>query len=167
MKKKEKNNYIKLIIIILIAVILTIIIGNLYRSVNSNSDTSYLAKHVSTINYKELSSTITELNSNSFIYLSYTGDNNINDFEKKLRKIIKQYGIEDNFIYVDCTNEIDENHTISSLKNILIAHNKEIVLPTIIYFRDNEPIDYIDSTDNLLRASDFNQLLDKYELERK
>ena len=108
---------------------------------------------------------MTELNSNSFIYLSYEGNENIYNLEKQLRKVIKQYDLEDNFIYVNCSNVLEENNTIKTLKNVLSVGNKEIILPAIIYFKDNSPIDYIDSTNNLLEIGNFSQLLDKYEIE--
>ena len=143
-----------------------LIITNLHRNyVNSKINTSYLSKYVSNIDYSELTNTILELNSNSFIYLSYEGNEEIYNFEKRLRKTIKQYDLEDNFIYVNCSTVINEDSTISSLKNILSTGNSNIILPAIIYFKDNEPIDYIDSLEGLLSIGSFQQLLDKYELE--
>lgn len=166
MKKKDKANYVKLGVIVIFTIFVAFLICNLYRNFDGNKETSsYISKHVSTISYNELASATTELSSNSFIYLSFVGSRNIYDLEKQLRKILKQYELEDNFIYVDCTNDIESDYTIKSLKNIFVVGNKEIVLPAIIYFKDNSPTDYIDSSDGLFDAGSFSQLLDKYEIE--
>ena len=169
MKKKEKNNYIKLSILLIGTILLTIIICNIYRNYDGNkSNKSYIAKHVSTISYNELPNAITELSSNSFIYLSYTGNKDIYNTEKKIRKILKQYNLEDSFIYVDCSYNIDGKMQIKSLTEIFnVGKNNNITLPAIIYFKDNEAIDYIDSSESLIKSGDFSQLLDKYEIEKE
>ena len=162
MNKKEIRNYIKLGIIIFITIILTIIICNIYRNYNYNKENiSYLSSKVSSISYKELPTAVTELSSNSFIYLSYTGNKNIYELEKKIRRVIKQYEIEDSFLYVDCNNIINEKHTISNLNEVINIEN--ITLPAIIYFEDNIPIDYIDSKKGLFEIDSFKELLNKYE----
>lgn len=163
---KNKNGYFKLTIILIGTIILTIITCNLYRNYDGNkANISYISKYVTSIQYKELSNAITELNSNSFIYLTYIGNKNIYESERKIRKVLKKYDLEDNFIYVDCTNDIDDNNHVSSLKNIFTVGKREIKLPAIIYFKDNNPVDYIDSTEGLIDGTRFTQLLDEYEIE--
>lgn len=163
---KTRNNYIKLALILIGTIIITIISCNLYRNYDGNkANISYISKHVTNIQYKELPNAITELNSNSFIYLTYIGNRNIYESEKTIRRVLKKYDLEDNFIYVDCTDEIDNNKHVSSLKNIVTVGKKEIKLPAIIYFKDNSPVDYIDSSDNLINGVRFTQLLDQYEIE--
>ena len=160
---KNLVNYIKLFIVIIVTILLTVIVCNLYRNYEKNKgNESYIAKYVSTIKYNDLKNTITELNTNSFIYLSYTGDNRIFDFEKKLRKVLRQYDLEDNFIYVDCTSLVNKN--TNTISNILTIDN--LTLPAIIYFKDGNPVDYINSKNGLINESHFAQLLDKYEIER-
>jgi len=165
MNNNKKSNYLKLFIIIIGAIMVTIIICNMYRNSSNKVDKSYLSKYVPTIEYNELSTAVTELNTNSFIYLSYEGEKEVNNLEKKLRKIIKLYDYEDNFIYVDCTKYLEENHSVKGLNNLYLVGNGDIILPAIIYFKNNEPTDYIDSKNGLFNVGDFSQLLDKYELE--
>ena len=164
----KNSNYIKLFLIILATVLGVIIICNLYRNYDGNKNNrSYLSKYVLSINYNELTNTTTELSSNSFIYLSYIGNKNVYDNEKKLRKVIKQYDLEDNFIYVDCTDKLTAKNTVKGLDNIFDVGNKEIVVPAIIFYKDNEPVDYIDSSEGLLNVSSFSWLLDKHEIKEK
>ncbi len=161
-----KNNYIKLVIIIAGTIILTIISTNLYRNYDGiKENISYISKYVTNIQYSELSNAITELNTNSFIYLTYIGNKNVYESERKIRKVLKKYDLEDNFIYVDCTNDIDNNNHVSSLKELFTVGKKGIKLPAIIYFKDNNPVDYIDSSEGLIDGTKFTQLLDEYEIE--
>ncbi len=164
MTNKEKANYIKLGIMVVFTVLITLVITNLYRSYEENKGkTSYISKYVSTINCNELESAMLEM-SDSFIYLSYTGNSNIYDFEKKLSKSLKKYELEDNFLYVDCTGEVDSNGHVKSLSEILSVNNRELVLPAIVYFKDSKPLDYVDSVNGLISIGDFSQILDKFEL---
>lgn len=168
MSKKEIRNYIKLGVIIAFTIILAIIIKNLYTSYDNNkANKSYISKYVSVINCKDLSNAMLELSGKNYLYLSYTGNKNIFEFERKLKKTLKQNDLEDNFIFVDCTNDVNEDNHVSFLKDLLIVGNKEIKLPAIIYFNDITPIDYIDSQNGLIDVSDFVQLLDQYEVSKE
>lgn len=165
MTKKEKRNYIKLLIIIIISIMVMLLICNIYKNYKKDiTNKSYISKYVSKIEYKELPNTIMELKSNSFIYLSYTGSENVYNFEKKIKKILKQNDLEDSLIYVDCTLLLNQDYSVKNLDKIISVGNKKIILPAIIYFKDNEPIDYIDSTDGIITSDKFQQLLDKFEL---
>ncbi len=166
MTKKEKSNYLKLGIILLVTVLITLISANIYRNYQNNkSNKSYISRYVSSISCNELANAMTEMNASSFLYLSYTGNNNIFDLERNLKKILKNYDLEDKFIFVDCTKEIDENNHVKSLKDLISIGDNELTLPAIIYFKDNAPADYIDSKEGLIKAADFSKVLDRNEIE--
>ena len=164
---KTKKNYIKLIVLILGTVLITLLICNLYRNYDGNkANTSYISKYVSVVYYNELPNYITELSSNSLLYVSYIGDKDIYNLEKQMKKVLKNTNLEDNFTYLDVTENIGENKTILGFnKNVGIVDTKVIKFPAIIYFKDSVPIDYIDSTDGLFDAGKLTQLIEKYELE--
>ena len=166
MTKKEKSNYIKLGIIIISTVVVTIVSANLYRNYeNSKVNKSYISKYVSSIGCNELSNAMIEMKSNTFLYVSYTGNNNIYDLEKGLKRLLKEYDLEDEFIFVDCSKEVDEDNHIKSLKELITVGNKELTLPAIIYFKDGIPSDYIDSNEGLIKVGDFSKILDRNEIE--
>lgn len=166
MTKKEKSNYLKLGIILLVTVLITLISANIYRNYQNNkSNKSYISRYVSSISCNELANAMTEMNASSFLYLSYTGNNNIFDLERNLKKILKNYDLEDKFIFVDCTKEIDENNHVKSLKDLISIGDNDLTLPAIIYFKDNSPADYIDSKEGLIKAADFSKVLDRNEIE--
>ena len=70
----------------------------------------------------------------------------------------------DSFILIDCSDEIDNNMEVSNLNNILKVNTKNnIKLPAIIYYKDTNPVDFIDSKDGIITIDKFEQLLDKWE----
>ncbi len=158
------KNYLKLLFILIGTILLTIIVFNLYHSYENNHiNNSYLSKYVTSINYNELSNALTELNNESFIYLTYKGDKKIYDLEKQIRKELKDNELEKSFIYVDCTKYLNNDLSVKNINNLFLT-NEKIILPAIIYFKDNNPKDYIDSKDNLLNINSFKELIEKYEV---
>ena len=89
----------------------------------------------------------------------------IYDLERQIRRQLKINELEDNFIYVDGTSYINDKKVITGLnKTLNVTTKSSIVLPAIIYFKDNVPEDYIDSSEYLFKVGSFEQLIDKYEL---
>lgn len=157
---KRLNNYVKLALVIFATVIIVIAACNLYRNNEMNkANTGYISKYVRSLNASELDSAVKELGIDSFIYISYVGDKEIYNFEKDLRKVLKKYNLEDNFIYVDYSDNI----TGSDLKEKLEL-TKNIKLPAILYYKDNLPVDYIDSSEGLINSGNFEKMLNSYEI---
>ena len=162
---KIVRNYIKLIVLVVFTIIVTLLICNIYMNYNENKvNKSYLSKYVGKGDYLDISSILTEISDKQFLYLTYVGDKNINELEKDLRKKIKKYDLSDSFILIDCSDEIDNNMEVSNLNNILKVNTKNnIKLPAIIYYKDANPVDFIDSKDGIITIDKFEQLLDKWE----
>ncbi len=165
----KKRNYIKLAIILIATMLITLSASNLYRNYEGNKiNNSYISKSVSVINYNELSDAIKEMNSNSLLYVSYIGNKEIYDFEKKLQKIIKKDELEDYFYYVNVNDYLNETNMVNGFnKTVGIVDSETIIFPAIIYFKDNIPTDYIDSKNGILNIADLENLLEKYELEKR
>lgn len=163
MQKKVKNNYIKLLLLIVAVVFVTIVVCNLYKNYESNKlSDGYISKHVSSIKYSELKNTLLELSGDDLLYFTYTGDKDIYKLEKKLENIVDENELEDKFIYVDMKSD---NVNYKELNNLLNINNNFITkLPAILYYKDGEPIEYIDSSHGLIKASSFDQLLEKNRL---
>ena len=163
---KIVRNYIKLIVLVVFTIIVTLLICNIYKNYNENKvNKSYLSKYVGKADYLDITSILTEINDKQFLYLTYVGDKNINELEKELRKKIRKYDLSDSFVLIDCTDEIDNNKEVSNLNNILKINTKNnIKLPAIIYYKDSNPVDFIDSKDSVITADKFEQILDKWEI---
>jgi len=165
-KKVRKNNYLNLMLIIMGVVLMTIASSNLYKNHLLNKiNNSYISKYVANIQINEIQNASVEFSPDTFIYISYTGDQDIYNLEVKLRKVLRENDLIDNFIYMDIANLIEEENYLITLNKSLNLKEKEIKkLPGIIYYKDNEIIDIIDSQNGLIDSGDFIQLLEKYEI---
>lgn len=165
--EKKKINYIVLLIIIIVACLVMVLIGSLNKIIdNSKNKKSYIVNKVDSYSLEKIDDVYEKLSNNSFLYLSYVGDKRIYNLEKDLYKTLKKNKIVNSFIYVDCTDNINDKKIVGNLNDKLnIITDNEIVLPAIIYYKDNKPVDYIDSISSVLTYDKFIQLLDKWEID--
>ena len=164
MKKKDrvvpKKNYLYLLIMIVLVVIITISIFNINNKYQERRlEQSYFEGYLNEVSLKELNTILTEPNSEQFILVTKIEDEKIYDFEVELKKIIKKKDLRDNFIYLEYNNEEDLNELNKILKT------KIKVLPAIVYIKNGELKKTIDSSESLLQASEFDKLLEEYEVE--
>jgi len=103
----------------------------------------------------QINSVLSETPSYYFVYISYTKDKNVFNFEKKLKPIIDDYNLQNNFYYINVT-DIKENNK-NYLNDIALELNvsESIInkVPIILYFKDGS---FINSATN---AKDFEDLL--------
>ena len=164
MKKKDrvvpKKNYLYLLIMIVLVVIITFSIFNINTKYQERKlEQSYFEDYLNEISTEELNTILTEPNSEQFILITKTNNEDIYDFEVELKKIIKKKDLRDNFIYLDYT----EKENLDELNKILKTEIKK--LPAIVYLKNGELMKTIDSTEMLLQASEFDKLLEEYEVE--
>lgn len=159
-----KKNYFILVLMLICIVVLTFATVNIFKWIKSNNvRNGYINKYVSEITYNELDTYLLEPASNTFIYITYTGNEQVYKLEKDLKKIISNYDLTDEFIYIDVTEEIENNDFI---KNINEKYSTNLInkIPVIMYFKDGVLTDVINSDDNLFTKADFQKLLDNYEI---
>ena len=168
-KKLNNNNYINLCLILLGVMFITIASSNLYKNHYDNKiNKSYISKYVSNMAPNEVEDVLIEVNPDAFIYVSYTGNSEIYNLEVKLRRQLKDYELVDNFIYMDTTEMMKEKEYLNTLNESLGIKDSGLTkLPGIIYYKDNEIVDFIDSKNGIINTGDFAQLLEKYELINK
>ena len=156
----RKNKYIRLLTILLITIIATILVCNIYRNYENNKlNNSYIAKYVTNISINDLSNAIVESGDNTFVYFGVTGDDNFYKMEKELKKSVINYHMEDEFLYVD------SNKMKVSTANELFDTDKKIQrFPAIVYLKNGSVLEILDSSMHTLNCSDFNNLLDTYEV---
>ncbi|MBE6156808.1 MAG: hypothetical protein E7161_03585 [Firmicutes bacterium] len=167
------KNYLYAILILLGGIILTLYIFEWYQVKKEEKlMTSYL------ISSKTIESSIEDLNSlnqirqeapsSYFIYISYTGDEEIYNLEKDFKRVIDKYKLNDMFYYVDLTKLKNNNENyLNEIKNSLgIKDLKKI--PALIYVHEGKILEsnVLDGiNDTLLKAGDLENLLDIYEFE--
>lgn len=156
----RKNKYIRLLTILLITIIATILVCNIYRNYENNKlNNSYIAKYVTNISINDLSNAIVESGDNTFVYFGVTGDDNFYKMEKELKKSVINYHMEDEFLYVDANKM-----KVSTANELFDTDKKTQRFPAIVYLKNGSVLEILDSSMHTLNCSDFNNLLDTYEV---
>ena len=102
---------------------------------NKINDGGFIPPHyLSIINYNELNDYLTE-NKNATIYLSKLNDNDIRSFEKEFKLIIQDNALKNKILYLDLTNELDQNNEITITNNYSINENN---LPMIVIIENSQ-----------------------------
>lgn len=175
-KKKNTNNYFPIKNYIYGALIIVAIIGLVWYALSwynvkqqEKLMTSYL------ISSNTLTSEIQDLNeivqvlkespSEYFVYISYNNDENIYRLEKKLKKIIDNYGLKDSFYYINITQEKNDKDIYTRLND---AFNTNTItnVPCILYFKNNILEQTIIDDKKVFNVNDFTEVLKDYEYEK-
>ena len=158
-----KRNYYILIGLLIGVVILTFSVVSICNAIkNNNVNSGYINRYVSEISYKELDTYLLEPASDTFVYITYTGDENVYKLEKGLKKIVNNYELADNFIYVDVSEEMFNNNFMDNLNKKI--NSKIEKLPVILYYKDGILTEQLESENILFNVADFQKMLDNYEI---
>lgn len=116
-------------------------------------------------NIDSLDTILSEAPNEYFIYISYTHDKNIYNLEKKLKKVIDDYGINDVVYYVNAT-KLKKDDNFIKLLNEKINTNSISSIPAIVYVKNNEVVSVIQDNENLINANDLEKILKNNGLEK-
>lgn len=111
-------------------------------------------------NIKEIPEVLKETPNEYFVLISYTGDKEIENLEKDLKKIIDNYGIKDATYYVNVTSHKEDTNLYNDLANSFKT-NRIKNIPCILYYINGNIEDVIISRKDLFEAKDFEELLKK------
>lgn len=142
-KTKYKNYYIGIIIAVLIILAL-LYYFRIYESARMKKyETSYLvstgAVNLSIEELKEIKQVFSDAPDNYFVFISYTNDESEYKLENKLKPIIDNYGLKDNFYLIDTTSYKDDNDLYDKLNDSFNLDKDKInSIPIILYFKDNK-----------------------------
>jgi len=153
--------------ILVVVIVVTLIAANLYTNARDRRiENGYLTERVSSIEFNELQNVLLEFSGDTFLYISYTGNRDINNLDVRLKRLLRAHELTDYFFYLNMREEIQNNPDyLADLNEILSLTNHQIrALPAILYYRDNELLEIMDSYNQLLRSSDFSHLLEKFEI---
>ncbi len=176
-KKKNKGNNIdfKKIFYIIFGILLTVFLIWYILSWKNVKQTeklmnSYLiTSNTLSVEIKDLSETIQVLKespSEYFVYISYTNDEKVYNFEKKLKKLIDNYSLKDEFYFVNVTNiKNNENfyNEINDTFNTKLINN----IPCILHFKNNELKKVIYNKNLTKTYTDFENLLKENEFDKE
>lgn len=162
------KNYLIAIGLVVAAVLLTVYGFAWYNVLKEGKvSQSYLVKEKVISNeiqsLKEVEAIFAEVPDEYFVYISYTGSEEIYDMEKDLKKVINKYELNDQFYYLNLTAIKDNENYIDKLNESLKFEEKVTQVPTIVYVREGKVVDIIERNDNnMMNVGDFQKLLDIY-----
>ena len=178
-KKNEKfiptKNYFVALALVLAAIFLTWygFAWNKVRQENKVSVSYFVKNNVITKeidSLEELDSIVQEAPEKYFIYIGYTGDENVYNLEKQLAPIIKEYELNDSFYYLNVTKIKNEDNYVDKINEKLgLTDVKVTNVPTVIYFVDGtvSKSGIITTADgNLMTKNDFQKFLDVNKIEK-
>ena len=176
-KKNERfipiKNYIIAFVAIIGAIALACYIFSWHKVIKENKlSTSYLIKSKYISNeiqgLERLNDVLSEVPSSYFIYISYTGTDEIYKLEKELARIIDDYKLSDEMYFLNVTSIKDDEDLISEVnKSLNIEDNQIKQIPTILYYSDGKLVDLIANDDNnIMEIGDFQKLLDRNKIEK-
>lgn len=165
----------KNIIIIITIFICLIIMGIFIYNIQKNKETNELTKSyllesgavsLEIKNLDEVNQILTEAPTEYFILITYLNDEKNNELETGLKPIIDKYKLNDSFYYLNIDSIKDEDNYLTRLNNTFNT-DKIKKVPIILYYRDGKIVDTVSRyDDNTINASDFQKLLDIYEIDQ-
>ncbi len=170
-KKINPKNYLYSLLILVVGILLTLLFFKWY---NVKKEEKLMISYLLATNTIE--SSINDLSSleiirqeapsSYFIYIGYTKDEDIYNFEIELKKLIDEYKLNDIFYYVDMTEYKENNKEYLKLvKNSLDIDDLNNI-PAIIYVENGKIENILDGVKNTkLKIDDVKKLLDIYGFE--
>lgn len=175
-KKSKKNNinfkkifYFILGFLLIIFLIWYIISWKNVKQEEKLMNSYLITSNTLSVEIKDLSETVQVLKespSEYFVYISYTNDEKIFNFEKKLKKLIDNYNLKDEFYFVNVTNINDDENFYSEIND---TFNTKLInnIPCILHFKNNELKKVIYNKDLNKTYTNFENLLKENEFDKE
>ena len=169
------KNYFLASVTIIAIILLTLYFFKWYKVYQEEQTReSYLLK-TSTIsmqisNMEDINTILSEAPSNYFIYVSYVNSKDILNLEKKMKKVIDDYGLNDIVYYIDVTKYKENKTYLEDLNNYLGLNNYEIKnVPTIIYVKNGkiDKSNIIQSDNKIFKISSFEKIIKDNDIEKR
>ena len=113
---------------------------------------------------KDIHSVLSETPNYYFLYISYNNDKSVYNFEKKLKPLIDEYNLQNNFYYLNVTDIKAKNKDYKNdiANELNIDKNNINEVPVILYFKDgklaNKGITTIKEFKELLKAKNIKSM---------
>ena len=175
-KKSKKNNidFKKIFYFIIGFLLIIFLVWYIISLKNVKQEEKLMNSYLITSNtlsveIKDLSETVQVLKespSEYFVYISYTNDEKVFNFEKKLKKLIDNYNLKDEFYFVNVTNIKDDENFYTEINN---TFNTKLInnIPCILHFKNNELKKVIYNKDLNKTYTNFENLLKENEFDKE
>lgn len=177
MKKNEKGNkyipfknYIYAILFLIIVILIVWYFLSWYKIKQEEKYiNSYLiSSGTLSLEIKDLDEIVQVLKespSEYFVFITYNNDENTYKLEKRLKLIIDDYGLKDEFYYINVTN-LKESSTLYNELNDAFSTTMIKNVPCLLYFKSDELEKIIIDEKKIFNADDVIKLLDEYDYEK-
>ena len=161
------NKYIIVGILLLGVVLVALTLARIYGSTqNIDYSKSYLVDKeiVPEITCSDLTNAIS--GERSFIFVTHYDSEEEYELEKDLKGVIGEYRLKDDFFVFKDDQECGSVKNIEGNIHEALKLSESIdTVPTILYYKDGEFVDYVKRKDpKMIEAADFVKLLDIYEI---
>lgn len=166
-KKIPAKNYIIVLVVSLLVIVVSLYARTFYLNYreNARNTTVFHDKTIKQVNTEDIGFALSEM-SEAILYVSYTGDSDIHDIEKKLLKEIKKQNLIEKIVYWDVTNLLDNNEYLKILKEKYPSIEEQITAaPLFLYVKGGEPIEAMSSELKNIDVNVFNKLIETYDIE--
>lgn len=178
-KKSDKKdikliNYFYSFIILCGSILITLYGFQYYQHKKSEKlNTSYLIATNTIESYitdiDTMEQVLNEAPSSYFVYLSYTGDENVYEFETHLKKYIDDYKLNDIFYYIDLTDVKNNNDNYLEVIKEMFELKHLYRLPAILYIHNGELLEtnILDGRyGTIVTMNEIQELLNNYKFEK-
>jgi len=168
MNKERKiplKNYIILSLVLIISIILVIYFYMWYDTYEeSKLNTTIMDEYLQVINYNELSTYLIE-NKDAVIYSSVLKSQEIRNFEKRFKSVIKKYSLNNDILYLDLTKELENNKIREEIRKIYKTSDSDLTItPSIIIFKNSKVEDIYSIKDNNYNVNKLVEYLKKEDI---
>ena len=157
----KKTNYFILVAMIVLILSICTATYNIY-SIYKNNKANYTSPLNLTkeVQFSELNDTTLEIGEDAFLVLSYYGDEDIYQNQKNLKLVFRRYGLLENIIYVDVTQEYEKEGFYNKLNEVLKLKDFKVdKVPSIIYYKEGKPTAIATSTNGIIDSSSLEDII--------
>ena len=165
-KEVSSRNYFLVIIVSVLTVALVLYVRTFIVNYKNNViSVSPFSGEVNELNINELEFAMAET-SDALIYVSYVGDRDVYNMEKRLLKEIKKKSLNEKIIYINVTDYAENQEYLSILKaQFPDIQNQISGVPMLIYIENGVAKEAYSSELKIIDYKVLNKLIDKYEIE--
>ncbi len=107
-------------------------------------------------NLQDLEQTLSEAPLSYFVIFSYTGNEDVYNMERSLKRVIDRYKLNDSIYYVDASKNLNNKEYINNLNKMFKTKNVKY-LPVIIYVEEGKAKEVL----NNITSDSFKELLER------
>ncbi len=167
-KETPKKNYMIVLIVSILVIAFALYVRVIYLNNKDNiRDKSIFEREnsvVSSINIDDLEFVVSESN-DIVLYISYNGNQDIKNMERKLYRDIVRNDYVDKVLYLNVSELKEDNKYISKLKEKMPNIKGDISdAPIMVYIKEGEAIEAVNSEFKMIDFSVLEKLFEKYEI---